>query len=56
MDTNSRLAVLEEQYQDLAAALDRLLLELRQAKKQHKVYRQFKIYNDPNFHPNNLKE
>ncbi len=51
-----RLAVLEEQYQDLAAALDRLLLELRQAKKQHKVYRQFKIYNDPNFHPNNLKE
>lgn len=48
-----RLAVLQEQYGDLARALDALLLDLRQAKKRHKVYRQFKIYNDPSFHPNN---
>ncbi len=51
-DLNIRLSVLEEQYNDLAKALDKLLLDLRQAKKRHKVYRQFKIYNDPNFHPN----
>ncbi len=48
---NIRLLVLEEQYSDLTKALDKLLLDLRQAKKRHKVYRQFKIYNDPNFHP-----
>ena len=48
-----RLSVLQEQYADLARALDILLLDLRQAKKRHKVYRQFKIYNDPSFQPNN---
>jgi len=47
-----RLAVLQEQYDDVVSALDALLLDLRQAKKRHKVYRQFKIYNDPSFHPN----
>lgn len=52
-DLNIRLAVLKEQYADVARALDSLLLDLRQAKKRHKVYRQFKIYNDPSFHPNN---
>ena len=52
---NIRLSVLVEQYTDLTKALDALMLDLRQAKKQHKVYRQFKIYNDPNFHPSNLK-
>ncbi|RPI01342.1 MAG: DUF4254 domain-containing protein [Calditrichaeota bacterium] len=46
-----RLKILEEQKTDLAYALDKLLLDLRQAKKRHKVYRQFKIYNDPSFHP-----
>ena len=53
-NSNIRLSVLEEQYGDLAQAIDALMLELRQAKKHHKVYRQFKIYNDPNFHPNSL--
>jgi len=46
-----RQAILEEQRQDLAAALDKLILDLRQTHKRHKVYRQFKMYNDPNFNP-----
>lgn len=45
-----QLRVLQEQLDDLATALDQLLLEIRQGKKRHKVYRQFKIYNDPSFH------
>ena len=56
LDENSRktlmlqMHVLQEQRDDLAKAMDRLLLDIRQGKKQHKVYRQFKIYNDPSFH------
>ena len=46
-----RLAILMEQRQDLSAALDKLILDLRQTHKRHKVYRQFKMYNDPNFNP-----
>lgn len=46
-----RKSILEEQRNDLADALNKLLLDLRQAKKRHQVYRQFKIYNDPSFHP-----
>lgn len=46
-----KMHILEEQRHDLADALDRLLLDIRQGKKRHKVYRQFKIYNDPSFHP-----
>ncbi len=44
-----RLAILHEQRKDLGHALDRLILDLRQAKKRHKIYRQFKMYNDPRF-------
>ena len=47
----ARLGVLEEQLRDLAKALDKLILDLRKANKRHKVYRQFKMYNDPNFNP-----
>jgi hypothetical protein len=46
-----RKSILEEQRSDLAGAMDKLLLDLRQAKKRHQVYRQYKIYNDPSFHP-----
>jgi len=46
-----RLAILKEQRHDLSAALDKLILDLRQTHKRHKVYRQFKMYNDPNFNP-----
>ncbi|MDZ7723342.1 MAG: DUF4254 domain-containing protein [candidate division KSB1 bacterium] len=53
-DTNTmriRLNILEEQRRDVAHALDELVKELRLGQKKHKVYRQFKIYNDPSFHP-----
>jgi len=51
MAVELRLNILKEQMQDVAVALDMLLEDLRKGKKQHKVYRQFKIYNDPSFHP-----
>ncbi|MBN1561305.1 DUF4254 domain-containing protein [candidate division KSB1 bacterium] len=47
---NLKIHILQEQRDDLARAMDRLLLDIRQGKKRHKVYRQFKIYNDPSFH------
>lgn len=47
----ARLHVLFEQLHDLQRSLDKLLLELRQASKRHRVYRQFKMYNDPNLNP-----
>ncbi len=50
-----RLAILNEQRDDLTNALDKLVLDLRQAKKRHKVYRQFKMYNDPRFKPSLYK-
>ena len=46
-----RANVLREQRQDLALALDKLFLDLRQVCKRHKVYRQYKMYNDPRFNP-----
>ncbi len=46
-----RRSILHEQINDLARALDKLFLDLRQVKKRHKVYRQFKMYNDPRFNP-----
>jgi hypothetical protein len=46
-----RANVLREQRQDLALALDKLFLDLRQVHKRHKVYRQYKMYNDPRFNP-----
>lgn len=46
-----RLNILREQQTDLARALDKLFLDLRQVHKKHKVYRQFKMYNDPRFNP-----
>jgi len=46
-----RLGVLLEQQNDLARALDKLFMDLRTTKKRHKVYRQFKMYNDPRFNP-----
>ncbi|RZI72804.1 MAG: DUF4254 domain-containing protein [Variovorax sp.] len=47
----ARLARLEEQRADLAACLDRLLAESREGHAWFKVYRQFKMYNDPAFNP-----
>jgi hypothetical protein len=40
-----------EQRADLAACLDQLLAEAQQGRSYFKVYRQFKMYNDPKLNP-----
>jgi uncharacterized protein DUF4254 len=47
----AKLARLAEQRGDLAACLDRLLREAASGASYFKVYRQFKMYNDPNLNP-----
>ncbi|MDH4051404.1 MAG: DUF4254 domain-containing protein [Rubrivivax sp.] len=49
--SRSRLARLTEQRADLAACLDDLLRDARAGRAWFKVYRQFKMYNDPRFNP-----
>jgi hypothetical protein len=47
----TKLAQLIEQRTDLAACLDRLLEEVRRGESYFKLYRQFKMYNDPKLNP-----
>jgi hypothetical protein len=42
---------LEEQRSDLASCLDQLLADSKAGRAYFKVYRQFKMYNDPRFNP-----
>jgi len=46
-----KLSRLQEQRTDLAACLERLLAEAARGETYFKVYRQFKMYNDPNLNP-----
>ena len=46
-----KLARLEEQRRDLSACLERLLAEAERGESYFKVYRQFKMYNDPRLNP-----
>jgi hypothetical protein len=46
-----RLALLEEQRSDLAACLDTLWAEVLAGKRRFKLYRQMKMYNDPELNP-----
>lgn len=46
-----RLAVLKLQRSDLFAALEQLLDDYRTGRKQMKLYKQFKMYNDPSLNP-----
>ena len=46
-----KLNRLNEQRADLAACLDRLLAECARGESCFKVYRQFKMYNDPALNP-----
>ncbi|MDR1698453.1 MAG: DUF4254 domain-containing protein [Prevotellaceae bacterium] len=56
-----KLEVLLEQRQDLSTAIDQLLAEIAVGTKYMKVYKQMKMYNDPQLNPvlymnkNNLK-
>jgi hypothetical protein len=47
----ARLERLVEQRRDLAACLDRLLDEFSRGESYYKIYRQFKMYNDPSLNP-----
>jgi len=47
----ARLAILREQHRDLAASLGELLADLFAGRRRLKVYRQFKMYNDPAMNP-----
>ena len=46
-----RLAVLAEQHDDIYGCLCRLCLDLWSGRKTFKIYRQFKMYNDPDLNP-----
>jgi len=46
-----KLDVLEEQQADLSTAIDQLLDDIEQGRKYMKVYRQMKMYNDPETNP-----
>jgi Protein of unknown function (DUF4254) len=47
----SRLALLKEQRDDLAACLGTLWSEVRKGNRRFKLYRQMKMYNDPELNP-----
>jgi Protein of unknown function (DUF4254) len=49
--SRDRLARLEQQRADLAGCLDALLADCTAGRAHFKVYRQFKMYNDPRFNP-----
>jgi hypothetical protein len=46
-----RLAILREQHVDLSTSLAELLDDIFAGRKRLKVYRQFKMYNDPTLNP-----
>jgi len=48
---NMKLSVLLEQKVDLSTAIDQLLEDIQEGRKYMKVYRQMKMYNDPNTNP-----
>ena len=46
-----KLAVLLEQQKDLSSAIDQLLTDIEAGRKYMKVYKQMKMYNDPDLNP-----
>ena len=50
-ECRSKLELLMEQRADLAGCLDRLLGEAQRGESYFKIYRQFKMYNDPKLNP-----
>ena len=49
--SRTKLERLQQQRQDLAGCLDALLADAAAGRAYFKVYRQFKMYNDPRFNP-----
>lgn len=48
---HGKLQRLSEQRHDLAACLDELMADTREGRAYFKIYRQFKMYNDPELNP-----
>ena len=48
---HGKLEVLKEQQKDLSLAIDQLLDDIVSGRKYMKVYRQMKMYNDPDTNP-----
>ena len=48
---NARLEILHEQRRDLSNSLIELVADIFAGRKRLKVYRQFKMYNDPTMNP-----
>jgi hypothetical protein len=48
---NEKVSVLNEQIRDLSSCLSKVLSMLESGKLMFKVYRQLKMYNDPNLNP-----
>lgn len=46
-----KLELCGEQKRDLAASLTQLIADIGSGAKRHKIYRQFKMYNDPTLNP-----
>ena len=46
-----KLELCGEQKRDLAASLSQLIADIGSGAKRHKIYRQFKMYNDPTLNP-----
>lgn len=47
----AKLAVLLEQEKDLSCAIEQLLADIEAGRRYMKVYKQMKMYNDPNLNP-----
>ncbi len=54
--SRDKLARLQQQRSDLAACLNALLADCAAGRAHFKVYRQFKMYNDPQFNPALVRE
>ncbi|QDT03245.1 hypothetical protein K227x_16270 [Rubripirellula lacrimiformis] len=48
---NERIALCEQQHADLSKSLQQLVDDIFAGKKQHRTYRQMKMYNDPSLNP-----
>ena len=47
----TKLNILLEQQKDLSSAIDQLIEDIEAGRKYMKVYKQMKMYNDPNLNP-----
>lgn len=50
-NSQKKLNILQEQWKDLTTAIEELFRDIELGQKYMKVYKQMKMYNDPNFNP-----